>query len=110
MLGKISDQMAQNAQSKQLRSAKEEQDQCLQAFKTSTYENFKAINKDRVPGTCMWVLKHPRYRRWLHSQENDLLWISADPGCGKSVLSKSLVDNELQDTETHSVCYFFFQR
>ena len=73
------------------------------------YEQFKNINPDRVPGTCGWVLNHPRYIRWQQSLKDDLLWISADPGCGKSVLAKSLIDNELQSTDTHSICYFFFK-
>jgi ankyrin repeat protein len=103
------EQIAQNAQKQELRFKLEKQIKCHQVFKTSTYEEFKNINPDRVPGTCMWALNHPRYRQWQQSQENDVLWISADPGCGKSVLSKSLVDNELQDTETHTVCYFFFK-
>lgn len=33
----------------------------------------------------------------------------ADPGCGKSVLARSLVDDELRDTDKHSICYFFFK-
>ncbi|THY83110.1 hypothetical protein D6C93_08986 [Aureobasidium pullulans] len=45
-----------------------------------------------------------------NSATDDLLWISADPGCGKSVLSKSLVDEELPSDENNStVCYFFFK-
>ncbi|THW72348.1 hypothetical protein D6D19_06590, partial [Aureobasidium pullulans] len=76
---------------------------CHQAFKTSTYEQFKNINPDRA-------LSHPLYRRWRDSATNDLLWISADPGCGKSVLSKSLVNEELRSGANDStVCYFFFK-
>ncbi|KAI4751294.1 hypothetical protein E4T51_15460 [Aureobasidium sp. EXF-12344] len=83
---------------------------CHQAFKTSTYEQFKNINPDRVKQTCRWALSHPLYRRWRDSATNDLLWISADPGCGKSVLSKSLVDEEFRSGANDStVCYFFFK-
>jgi hypothetical protein len=38
-----------------------------------------------------------------------LLWISADPGCGKSVLARRLVDQDLQSESTYTVCYFFFK-
>ncbi|RYP34424.1 hypothetical protein DL767_004293 [Monosporascus sp. MG133] len=38
-----------------------------------------------------------------------MLWVSADPGCGKSVLTKYLVDSVLQTTEFRTVCYFFFK-
>ncbi|KAL9074309.1 MAG: hypothetical protein Q9157_004431 [Trypethelium eluteriae] len=82
---------------------------CHQALKTSKYEQFKDVNPDRVEGTCQWVLSHPRYHHWAAKEYDDLLWISADPGCGKSVLAKSLVDNELRATDKHIVCYFFFK-
>src|SRR5207237_1751357 len=52
---------------------------------------------------------HPRYHQWRAKEYDDLLWISADPGCGKSVLAKSLIDNELRRTEGHTTCYFFFK-
>ena len=83
--------------------------QCHQTFKTSSYETHKDINPLRVADTCQWVLSHPKYREWHESSSDDLLWISADAGCGKSVLARSLVDNELQSTDTHTVCYFFFK-
>jgi len=83
---------------------------CHQVFKTSTYEQFKNINPDRVEQTCQWVLSHPMYQRWRDRPTDGLLWISADPGCGKSVLSKSLVDEELRSgTNGNTVCYFFFK-
>ncbi|OQV10037.1 hypothetical protein CLAIMM_14092 [Cladophialophora immunda] len=82
---------------------------CHQTFKVGSYEAQKNINPDRVAGTCQWVLTHPQYLRWLENARDDLLWISADPGCGKSVLAKSLIGNELRHTDQHTVCYFFFK-
>jgi ankyrin repeat protein len=38
-----------------------------------------------------------------------MLWVSADPGCGKSVLAKHLVDSVLRTTESTTMCYFFFK-
>jgi hypothetical protein len=38
-----------------------------------------------------------------------MLWVSADPGCGKSVLVKYLVDSILVTTESRTICYFFFK-
>jgi ankyrin repeat protein len=35
--------------------------------------------------------------------------VTADPGCGKSVLSKSLIGEELKSHESRSTCYFFFK-
>jgi GTPase SAR1 family protein len=62
-----------------------------------------------VEGTCQSVLSHAQHLQWYKNAHDDLLWISADPGCGKSVLAKSLVDNELRPTEEHTICYFFFK-
>jgi uncharacterized membrane protein len=55
------------------------------------------------------VLEHPQYKKWRQSSHDDLLWISADPGCGKSVLAKAIIDEELDSTGDHTVCYFFFK-
>ncbi|KAL8762358.1 MAG: hypothetical protein Q9184_001620 [Pyrenodesmia sp. 2 TL-2023] len=82
---------------------------CHRTFKTSDYESLKNINPDRAEGTCEWVFKHPCYRNWYENPNDDLLWISADPGCGKSVLSKSLIDRDLSESQAHRVCYFFFK-
>lgn len=86
-----------------------EQQECHQAFKTSTYEQYKNINPNRIEGTCRWVFENSNYRQWRQSNHNDLLWVSADPGCGKSVLAKSLVDGDLDTSDSVSICYFFFK-
>ncbi|ERF75648.1 hypothetical protein EPUS_08801 [Endocarpon pusillum Z07020] len=75
---------------------------CHVAFKIDNYEQQKDINVDRTADTCQWVFKNEKYIKWHQSSTDSLLWISADPGCGKSVLSKSLVDYELQNTTTHT--------
>ncbi|KAK5063104.1 hypothetical protein LTR84_005180 [Exophiala bonariae] len=80
-----------------------------QALRTSPYERFKNTIPERYPGTCRWVVEHPQHRRWSQSYRDDVLWISADPECGKSVLAKSLIDHELKSAESHIVCYFSFK-
>ncbi|KIW32286.1 uncharacterized protein PV07_03844 [Cladophialophora immunda] len=82
---------------------------CHRAFKLSSYEEQKNVNPSRAPDTCLWVLSNPKYRQWQENKADDVLWVSADPGCGKSVLSKSLIDHELQTTKQRICCYFFFK-
>jgi ankyrin repeat protein len=82
--------------------------ECLQALRTSDYERFKNRNPNRFGGTCQWVFQHERFQNWQQSGSSSLLWISADPGCGKSVLSKSLIDKDLKPTPA-TICYFFFK-
>lgn len=78
-------------------------------FKLSDYEGQKNANPNRVDGTCNWFLQHDRYQKWRDSTIGGLLWVSGDPGCGKSVLSKFLIDHELRTLESVSICYFFFK-
>lgn len=83
--------------------------ECLQHLYNSDYQAFKARNPDRVKGTCEWVLRNAKYKDWMEKESSDLLWVTADPGCGKSVLSKSLIDNEFRELSSTSTCYFFFK-
>jgi ankyrin repeat protein len=102
-------QVRQHIKRQEIRYENDRHRACHQMFKTSTYEQFKNNNPDRVPQTCRWVLENDKYAQWWQAQKDDLLWISADPGCGKSVLARSLIDHELQSTSTHTICYFFFK-
>jgi hypothetical protein len=63
-----------------------------------------------VNGTCVWIFKHPKYQSWLTETGHSLLWVSADAGCGKSVLTSFLVDHHKCHTASNvNVCYFFFK-
>ncbi|CAG2009938.1 unnamed protein product, partial [Fusarium graminearum] len=89
-----------------------EQQRCHQLFrlttssKDATYEWYKGRVEERIQGTCTWFLKHQHFLKWL-DQESGPLLVSADPGCGKSVLAKYLVDHGLPQSAT--ICYFFFK-
>ncbi|KAK8207098.1 hypothetical protein IWZ01DRAFT_528767 [Phyllosticta capitalensis] len=81
--------------------------QCLQLFAQVDYEGYKLAVPERIPGTCQWFLGQQRYHKWLQ-EDSKLLLVSADPGCGKSVLSKFLIDSEFPETG-NQICYFFFK-
>ncbi|KAL6838127.1 hypothetical protein V8C40DRAFT_279665 [Trichoderma camerunense] len=74
--------------------------------KDATYEWYKDLVEERVEGTCMWFLHHDYFQKWLQ-QESGPLVVTADPGCGKSVLAKYLIDHGLPRSAT--ICYFFFK-
>ena len=79
----------------------------------SNYEADKNVNPERISGTCEWFLSHPSFISWRESQSSSLLLVTADPGCGKSVLTKYLVDRKGTSLtamkEPPTVCYFFFK-
>lgn len=77
----------------------------------SSYEDSKARNRERVPGTCEWFTSHTLFKQWnssSHHDKADLLYVTADPGCGKSVLCRYLIDKVLPEAN-RNVCYFFFK-
>ncbi|KAL3439930.1 hypothetical protein BJX65DRAFT_56994 [Aspergillus insuetus] len=47
-----------------------------------------------------------KFQEWLQAESGPLL-VSADPGCGKSVLARYLIDSYLPRSAT--ICYFFFK-
>ena len=79
----------------------------------SNYEAGKNVNPERIVGTCQWFMDHPKFVDWRQLQCSRLLWLSADPGCGKSVLAKHLIDKREEtltvNLEPPVVCYFFFK-
>ncbi|KAJ1324090.1 ankyrin repeat domain-containing protein 50 [Microdochium nivale] len=80
----------------------------LQRLRACPYEERKNRNIERASGTCEWFTEHKLFRSW-QAQASALLWISADPGCGKSVLSRYLIDDVLQLGDAGTICYFFFK-
>jgi len=79
--------------------------------KMPPYQDRKNRNPELIPGTCKWFVGHELFQNWRESKSSKMLWVSADPGCGKSVLVKHLVDSIdiLATTESRTKCYFFFK-
>jgi hypothetical protein len=109
-LDRAYDQRERHHDERKASALTEQQQRCHQVFKITNYEEQKNINPRRVEGTCQWALQCPKYIRWWGSKCNDLLWISADPGCGKSVLARSIIDDHLEALSPGvTICYFFFK-
>jgi hypothetical protein len=113
-------------ESKERHTRDEQETRLLQdlAIAAGDYERYKNLNPKRVRGTCEWFLMDERFCKWRDNASSSLLWVSAGPGRGKSVLSRSLIDEGLLDITTITitpssnepitsrqsiVCYFFFK-
>ncbi|KOS36610.1 hypothetical protein ACN38_g12632 [Penicillium nordicum] len=109
-LDRAYDQQEQHHNEQKTRALTDQQQRCHQVFKINNYEEQKNINPQRVEGTCQWALQSPEYNRWWESRCNDLLWVSADPGCGKSVLARSIIDDQVRASSPGvTLCFFFFK-
>ncbi|KAJ4211816.1 hypothetical protein NW759_012104 [Fusarium solani] len=78
----------------------------LQKLYSSSHYHVKNSHPPRIDGTCEWFTSHPRFHLWRDSETSSLLWVTGEPGCGKSVLSRYLADEVLRNL---SLCYFFFK-
>ncbi|KAL7754888.1 hypothetical protein ACKLNR_015228 [Fusarium oxysporum f. sp. zingiberi] len=60
----------------------------------------------RHPGTGTWLLNSPAFQEWeLGSRQH--LWLYGLAGCGKTILSTTILDHLLQ-IDTHTTLTFFF--
>ena len=92
------------------RYRQEDQEAGLLQILSSDYKGDKRIISERSDGTCEWFFHNQAFIDWHDSNMTSLLWVSGGPGCGKTVLSKVLIDEKLvtDNVLTSTVCYFFF--
>ncbi|KAK2613542.1 hypothetical protein N8I77_000449 [Diaporthe amygdali] len=81
----------------------------VQLLGSSEYKADRARNPMREPGTCEWIPRHSQFEVWLTAKASTILWLSGDPGCGKSVASSFLVDFLKQSQPSSLTTYFFFK-
>ncbi|KAF2721065.1 purine and uridine phosphorylase, partial [Polychaeton citri CBS 116435] len=71
--------------------------------------NHNQARKEHHPGTGLWFLQSEQYRQWKTKPESTL-WLYGIPGCGKSVLSSTVIE-DLKKTcrgAREIVLYFYF--
>ncbi|ETS85637.1 hypothetical protein PFICI_03662 [Pestalotiopsis fici W106-1] len=89
----------------------DDQERALLSLLAANHEEYKNFNPPKLEGTCGWFLEDEHFCSWRDRSDSSLLWVSAGPGCGKSVLSRSLIDDWQLTTSpaTSTVCHFFFK-
>ncbi|KAK7592362.1 hypothetical protein V3481_006982 [Fusarium oxysporum f. sp. vasinfectum] len=84
----------------------------IEQFDKSDYIGHKARIEPPIDDTCVWFLGVPEYVQWLESQSSSLLWITGDPGCGKTTLATFLIESIDQHLSLYGTdyltTYFFF--
>ncbi|KAK6358719.1 hypothetical protein TWF730_008042 [Orbilia blumenaviensis] len=86
----------------------------LQKLQTTDPRDDKSRIEDTKGGllkdSYKWILGNPDFRRWREEDEYNLLWISGDPGKGKTMLLCGIIDElESSSTSTFYLSYFFCQ-
>ena len=72
--------------------------------------NYNRGRRSRQANTGIWFIESKEFSRWKCSS-GSMLWLYGKPGCGKSVMSSTIISevlNEHQSGHRTAVAYFFF--
>lgn len=69
-------------------------------------DDLMSLDGRRMKGSCEWILQREGFLRWRDSPDNQVYWISAKPGTGKSVLMGYIVKH-LNGLDRNCAFYFF---
>ncbi|CAG9990630.1 unnamed protein product [Clonostachys byssicola] len=57
-------------------------------------DDYNALSERRISGTCNWIFEETDFLSWMApSNESSILWYTALPGNGKSILSTCVIDH-----------------
>jgi hypothetical protein len=69
--------------------------------------NFNKALQQRQEGTGLWLLQSSPFIKW-HSQQNSFLWLHGIPGCGKTILSSTIIEHLVDTYPDQLLLYFYF--
>jgi len=72
--------------------------------------NYHKAHKQRQAETGLWLLDGPKFKEWKQRAASRL-WLYGIPGCGKTILSSTIIEHLLQhcqDDASMVTAYFYF--
>ncbi|EHK48808.1 hypothetical protein TRIATDRAFT_10225, partial [Trichoderma atroviride IMI 206040] len=91
----------------------QEDQQCLRdLFITDPRDDKTRIEETKgglFEDSYRWILENPTYQEWHKGDQNRLLWLSGDPGKGKTMLLCGIIQELMQQPDTPLVTFFFCQ-
>jgi hypothetical protein len=72
--------------------------------------NYNKALKERQAGTGTWFIESNLYANWK-ANPNSFLWLHGIPGCGKTILSSTIIEdilNHCHHGPINAVIYFYF--
>src|SRR4051794_27305374 len=68
--------------------------------------NYNNALQQRQEGSGLWFLQSDAYAEWK-KRRNSFLWLHGIPGCGKTILSSTIME-DLERTSPQGLLYFYF--
>jgi hypothetical protein len=69
--------------------------------------NYNKALSQRQEGTGLWFLQSNEFAKW-ETQRNSCLWLCGIPGCGKTILSSTIVEYLERTPTRRPLLYFYF--
>ena len=69
--------------------------------------NYNKALQQRQEGTGLWFLQTHAYAQWK-MQRNSTLWLYGIPGCGKTILSSTIIEDLVKTLPHERLLYFYF--
>ncbi|THW56385.1 hypothetical protein D6D19_10616 [Aureobasidium pullulans] len=69
--------------------------------------NYNKALEQRQEGTGLWFIHGDAFKQWKQ-HSNSFLWLHGIPGCGKTVLSSTIIEHLKRGTNVGVLLYFYF--
>lgn len=69
--------------------------------------NYNKAVQQRQEGTGLWLMRSNQFCLWL-TKQNSFLWLYGIPGCGKTILSSTIIDYVEKTYPDQLLLYFYF--
>ena len=69
--------------------------------------NYNNALQQRQEGTGLWFLQSSVYMKWK-TQQGSTMWLYGIPGCGKTILSSTIIENLEKTLSSATLLYFYF--
>src|SRR2546423_3629801 len=69
--------------------------------------NYNKALRQRQEGTGNWFLQSHAFAKWK-TQRNSFLWLYGIPGCGKTILSSTIIEDLKRTLSRQPLLYFYF--
>ncbi|KAH8727996.1 ankyrin repeat-containing domain protein [Phaeosphaeriaceae sp. PMI808] len=69
--------------------------------------NYNKALQQRQKGSGLWFLQTDTFAKW-NKRQNSFLWLHGIPGCGKTILSSTIIEELERTVPCQSLLYFYF--
>ncbi|OCK96816.1 uncharacterized protein K441DRAFT_656827 [Cenococcum geophilum 1.58] len=69
--------------------------------------NYNKALQQRQEGTGLWFLRSDAFAKWK-IQRNSFIWLYGIPGCGKTILSSTIIEHLKRSLPRQPLLYFYF--